>query len=347
MKNDIYLEGVVGDDLTLKSIRELVDKSDKSQPLDVSINSPGGDVYQGEAIYNYLKGLDQEVNTHAVGLVASMASIFYLAGKKRTAHKGSNNIYIHLPLGGSFGNAKDLEKDAKELRRIEDKMSNIYALETNLTKKEALELMRNEGMVETDFLLEKGIVTEMLEFKAVATLNINKNNRDMSDIEKRQKTFLSQLENLFKKAPKAIMVTLEDGTKLDFEREEGEPQVGDKATYNGENAEGDYILPNETVYNFVDGELKNITEKEVEEEEVVEGQLTADDVQAIVQEALKPVLENITAVMKDSKKYKSTMESLGNIVASTASEKKQKGNSTSEPNGVEDENPWNVLTNKN
>ena len=160
--NDLYLIGEVGYEITLTDVINKVNNSDKKKPLNINIHSQGGSVYEGLAIYNYLKSLKQEVNTHSSGLVASIASIFFLAGKNRTINN-TDNFLIHLPSGMSMGNAKDFEKTAKELRDIENKLATIYENETNLTKEEALELMKNDEFLNVDFLLEKGFVNDIIK----------------------------------------------------------------------------------------------------------------------------------------------------------------------------------------
>jgi len=341
MKNEIFLFGEVGWELTMQSVIDQVKNTDPNEPLIINIHSVGGSVYEGLAIYNYLKNLGREIHTTSTGIVASIASIIYLAGTKRTFSE-TGQFLVHLPMGWADGNAEEIKKTLEELEKIEGQLADIYASETDLTKDEALILMKEDEFSEIKFLQDKKFITDLITLKAVATLNINKNKKDMSETVKIPKSFWKKIENLFKNEPVAIMVTLEDGTKLDFEREEGEPQVGDKATLNGEVADGNYTLPNGTVYNFVDGELKTITEKEADEDS--EASLTKEDVTAIVTEALKPVLANVTAMLKDSKKYKSTFESLGNIVASTGNKGKQTPKSASEPSGEEQENVWDILT---
>ena len=159
MSNEIFLIGEVGFDITLETVIAQVKKSNQEEPLNVHIHSGGGQVFDGLAIYNYLKTLPQQVNTLSSGLVASIASIIFLAGdrKTRTINK-LDNFLIHLPSGGAFGNAEDLEKGAEQLRDIEQKMVGIYVAETDLTAKEALALMKEDKMLDVEFLLEKGVV---------------------------------------------------------------------------------------------------------------------------------------------------------------------------------------------
>ena len=70
MNNDIYIIGEIGYDANLITLMADVEKADKSKPLNVHIHSGGGGVYDGLAMYNYLKGLNQEVNTISAGVVA-------------------------------------------------------------------------------------------------------------------------------------------------------------------------------------------------------------------------------------------------------------------------------------
>ena len=129
MNNDLYLIGEVGWEITLDSVINQVRETNQDEPLNVHIHSQGGQVYDGLAIYNYLKSLPQQVNTISSGLVASIASVIFLAGDKETRKINNlDSFLIHLPSGGSWGNAQDLEKTATELRDIEEKL--VYSAYT-------------------------------------------------------------------------------------------------------------------------------------------------------------------------------------------------------------------------
>lgn len=273
--NDIYLIGEVGWELTLDKVVNLVKESDKTKPLNVHIHSPGGSVYDGLAIYNYLKGLDQEVNTVSSGLVASIASIFFLAGNKETRKVNStDNFLIHLPSGGSFGNADDLEKTADELRDIEDKLATIYENETNLTKDEALALMKKDEMLTTDFLLEKGFVNEVVEFKAVATFNKNKMSTEAvtkKEVEGLFSKFKNDLKEFFNmNEPNNKVLKDANGVDIDFTdlKKDEEVTIGAKATINGEKASGEYTMPDGNKLVFENGGVTNIIEEETDLEKL-------------------------------------------------------------------------------
>ena len=269
MKNDIFLIGEVGYDITLTTVIDAVGKSDASEPLNVHIHSGGGSVYDGLAIYNYLKNLEQEVNTMSSGLVASISSVIFLAGKKETRKVNrTDSFLIHLPMGFEGGNASDLEKTAKELRDIESKMADIYVSETSLTKEEAIDLMGKDEMLNVDFLKEKGFVSEVVEFKAIANL-INNKSKQMSeqlskkDAESMFDKFEKTLKAIFSKTePTSKLVQDASGTEIDFTEltEDATPSVGDVATVDDSPASGDYTMPNGDVFTFVDGAVTEIVE---------------------------------------------------------------------------------------
>lgn len=281
MGNDIWLIGEVGYDITLENVIEKVSNTDKTQPLNVNIHSQGGSVYEGLAIYNYFKGLKQEVNTHSSGLVASIASIFFLAGKNRTINS-TDSFLIHLPSNIGMGNAEDLEKTAKELRDIENKLADIYVNETNLTKDEAMDLMKKDEMLNVNFLQEKGFVNNIIEFKAVAKYDTNFNNNmneqlTEKDAENLFEKFGNKLKEIFNpedKAPSNKIVQDATGTEIDFpDVPDGtEIVVGDKATVDNKSAEGDYVMPNGDTFKFTNGELTEIMKAKQEAEKSEEVQ---------------------------------------------------------------------------
>jgi ATP-dependent Clp protease protease subunit len=283
MKNEIYLIGEVGYDVTLQSVVDLVGNTDENEPLTIHIHSPGGSVYDGLAIYNYLKGLDREIHTKSVGLIASIASVFFLVGKTRAINE-SDKFLIHLPMGGEWGNAEDLERTAEELRDIEDRLATIYELETNLSKDEALELMNKDEFLGLDFLQEKGFINEIIKFKAVATLNKNKMSNTGVTKQEVEGIFAKFFKKHFgKKEIQAKIVTDASGTEIDFFDLESNdsPKVGDKATVDGEKADGDFLMPNEDTLRFVSGELKEIIEAEESDEE------SDEDAEAVLKEKVE------------------------------------------------------------
>lgn len=324
MSNDIYLIGEVGYEITLESVIAMVKKTDQTKPLNVYIHSGGGSVYDGVAIYNYLKNLQQEVNTIATGLVASIASVFYLAGKTRTAY-AQNRILIHLPMNIGMGNASDLEAVAKDLREEEQKIADIYVAETNFTKEEALAQMQEDKMFTTAQLLEKGFITELKDFKAVANLNnkpsTNTNNMSKEALTKEEATglldgFLKNIKGFLKPSTKNKMVLDATGEReVNFPdlADDDIPSVGDKATIDGTSAEGDVLMPSGETYVFVAGELTEIKPKEDESDDSEEIESLKEEVVNMTAkfDAEKLKVENLEKESKDMKSLlKNTSENM-------------------------------------
>ena len=105
-----------------------LDKEDGHLPIEFYINSPGGSVSAGLALYDVMHTISSPVNTTCVGLAASMGAVLLCAGaaKKRTALKHSR-IMIHQPLGGAEGQASDIEITAREIQKLKKELYDIIA----------------------------------------------------------------------------------------------------------------------------------------------------------------------------------------------------------------------------
>ena len=115
----------------------------KSNNITVAINSPGGDVFDGTAIYNALKNHPAKITTRIDGFAASIASIIALAGDD--VQIASNAYFmIHNPWSFSMGDYRDLEKDADLLTRIANTLAEMYAAKTGKNMKEIRTAMDNE-----------------------------------------------------------------------------------------------------------------------------------------------------------------------------------------------------------
>ena len=327
MSNDIFLNGEVGLDITLDTLIEQIKKTNQEDPLNVHINSSGGQVYDGLAIYNHLKTLPQQVNTISGSLVASIASIFFLAGDRKTRkiHK-TDGFLIHLPSGGAFGNAEDLEKTAEELRDIELKLAGIYAAETDLTVDEAMNLMKEDKMLDVEFLKEKGIVAEIIEFKAVAKYD-NKQ-IDMSEkltkkeVEGMFDKFGDKLKAFFKSNGKASNKIVQDANGVEIEfinlSETDTPKIGDEARIEGAKIKDDkdYVMPSGETFKFENSKLSEVVEAKDEVEALkAELQTEKDLVKTLTtkkEDLEKKLTEKETAftsISDDFKELKATVTS--------------------------------------
>lgn len=122
----------------VKSMMLLV-KEDPEKPIDIYINSPGGEVNAGLLIYDTLKGIRTEVNLHCTGICASMAAIILASGKKghRYILKHSQTM-IHEPLiaGGVGGSATSIKRTAESILDVRAKTIEFLMADTGRTKKE-------------------------------------------------------------------------------------------------------------------------------------------------------------------------------------------------------------------
>lgn len=134
--------------------------------LNVRINSPGGSVFEGVAIYNALTRHPGEVIVHVDGLAASIASVIMLAGKEiRIADNAM--VMIHDPAAFTFGGAKDLRKQADVLDQIKETIINVYASRTG-KKRDTLAKMMEE---ETWFTAAEAVEAKMAD-KAVKAMKV-------------------------------------------------------------------------------------------------------------------------------------------------------------------------------
>lgn len=134
IKNDdenctILLYGYIGryDDVSSAVVaQELMEAVNQYAKIDVRVNSMGGEVYEGIAIFNALRNCKAEVTIFIDGIAASAASFVAACGRKVLMGKYSK-LMIHEPSGGCYGNKEDMAKCIKELTDIENDLINIYA----------------------------------------------------------------------------------------------------------------------------------------------------------------------------------------------------------------------------
>lgn len=138
----------------------------KAKNITVRINSPGGDVFDGVAIFNALKDHDARVTTKIEGLAASMASIVALAGDEVQAHK--NAMYmIHDPWVLAAGNQYDLREIADILGKISVNILDIYYDKSNIGKRELKAMMKEETWFTAQEAKDRGLIDTVVDAGAV------------------------------------------------------------------------------------------------------------------------------------------------------------------------------------
>lgn len=291
----IYINGQLGSYDNVNGV-ELLDviKQVQANPMangyDVIINSEGGVIDVGFDIYNYLISLGKPITTVGVGLVASAATIIFMAGSTRKL-RPNTDFMIHMPAGSISGTSEEIEQYNEMLKAYDKKILDFYVKQTNLTSEAILPLLKNETWLKIDDAFDMNFVTHMeVDFPAVAKAKYNfKLDTKMTKEDK------DWIENLFSpfakilKGKKALnkTVTDADGAILDFAElaDDATPQVGDMATVNGEPANGSYLLPSGETYVFENGALMEVIP--VEEDQTAALQQENAD--------LKAQIESLTA----------------------------------------------------
>lgn len=129
--------------------------------IDLRINSDGGDVFEAQAMYNYLKNHQAKVNVYIDGIAASAASIVACAGK---VYMSSNAmIMIHNPVGNVYGESEDMREMAAVLDKIRDNIANIYASKTGMSLDECIKLMDAETWLNAHEALTFGFADKIIE----------------------------------------------------------------------------------------------------------------------------------------------------------------------------------------
>ena len=151
-------ESWFGDSITAKQFSEELSKLDSSvNEITVRINSPGGDVFDGIAIYNRLKQHKAKIIVHVDGLAASIASIIALAGDEVIMGEGAL-FMVHLPWTVAMGNRTDLDNVVNRLIDVEEQLISIYSKKTKIDRVEIKRMLEEETWLDADQAIEKGFV---------------------------------------------------------------------------------------------------------------------------------------------------------------------------------------------
>lgn len=163
----------VHNEITSKTANDFINQM-QNEPLEVHIDSIGGDLFAGLKIYNALSSHPEDVQVVIDGLAGSVASVIALAGNKPVLISETGSIMIHNALiPNTSGNHNDLRKVANTLETYSNIVANIYAKKTNLSAEEALEMMNQESTFSAKQAIDFGFAQKQVEqLKAVAKINI-------------------------------------------------------------------------------------------------------------------------------------------------------------------------------
>lgn len=129
----IFLNGTISEESSNSIISQILYLDmENNEDIKIYINSNGGDVYSGLAIYDIMKYVNSEINTICFGVASSMAALLLSSGSKGKRFCYNNSrIMIHQPIGGSRGQASDMRIQTKEILYLKKKINKIFSKNTN------------------------------------------------------------------------------------------------------------------------------------------------------------------------------------------------------------------------
>ncbi|MFB6355107.1 MAG: ATP-dependent Clp protease proteolytic subunit [bacterium] len=130
----------------------------------VYVNSPGGQVTSGLAIYDTMQYVKPTINTICIGQAASMGAVIMAAGEEGSRYALPNSRFlVHQPLGGAEGQASDVEIRTQELLRIKQRIINILAEHTNRDEEQIREDVDRDYFMTSDEAVDYGLVDQVME----------------------------------------------------------------------------------------------------------------------------------------------------------------------------------------
>ena len=166
MDRIIFLGTPIDDNVANIIVAQLLflDAEDPERDIYLYVNSPGGGVYSGLAIYDTIQHMRAPVSTFAVGIAASMAAVLVAAGEggKRSALPNSR-IMIHQPSGGSQGTAADIEIAAKEILYTRRRLNEILAMHTGQTMDQIQDDVDRDRFMSPEEAVEYGLIDRVLK----------------------------------------------------------------------------------------------------------------------------------------------------------------------------------------
>ena len=163
----IMLSGEVNDVTANLVVAQLLflESEDPDKDIHLYINSPGGSITSGMAIYDTMQYIKPDVSTICIGMAASMGAFLLSSGAKGKRFALPNaEIMIHQPLGGFQGQATDIDIHAKRILKIKDKLNQILSENTSYSEKIKVDVERDYFM-EASEAVEYGLIDKVIERK--------------------------------------------------------------------------------------------------------------------------------------------------------------------------------------
>lgn len=162
----VFLGTPINDQVANVIVAQLLflSSEDPEAPIQMYINSPGGQVYSGMAIYDTMQMIPNPISTLAVGMTASFGTVLLAAGTKGQRYALPNaTIHMHQPLGGAQGQASDIEIAAREILRLKSDLNAILARHTGQTIETIERDTNRDFYLDAKGAVAYGIVDQVME----------------------------------------------------------------------------------------------------------------------------------------------------------------------------------------
>lgn len=147
-----------------------LDSEDPQKPIQLYINSPGGVIYAGLAIYDTMQAIHAPVATTAVGVTASFGTVLLAGGAKgMRAALPHATIHMHQPHGGGSGQASDLMIQARESQRLKDRLLDIFVAHTGQPRERLIADQDRDIYLDAAAAVEYGLIDRVLAERSPAT----------------------------------------------------------------------------------------------------------------------------------------------------------------------------------
>jgi ATP-dependent Clp protease protease subunit len=162
----VFLGTPINDQVANLIVAQLLflNQEDREAPINMYINSPGGQVYAGLAIYDAMQMISNPISTVAVGVTASFGTVLLAAGTKGQRYALPHaTIHLHQPLGGAQGQVTDIEIQAKEFLRLRTKLNEILVRHTGQPTEIIERDTERDFWMDSKMAVEYGIVDQVLD----------------------------------------------------------------------------------------------------------------------------------------------------------------------------------------
>jgi ATP-dependent Clp protease protease subunit len=163
--NIIFIGTEIDDSVANVVVAQMLflESEDPDKDIQIYINSPGGVITSGLAIYDTMQFVKNDIVTYCIGQCASMAAVLLASGTKGKRFALPNGrIMIHQPSGGARGQASDIEISFKEIQRLKDMLANILASRTGQQAKKLIKDMDRDYFMSPKEALEYGLIDKVL-----------------------------------------------------------------------------------------------------------------------------------------------------------------------------------------